>query len=271
MSISRLFCILSIVVVMVLCQSSPAVAGDCGDVDNSGTINIADLTYMVALLFQGGPDPDCGPGPGTVTDFDGNVYQTVTIGDQTWMMENLKVTHYQNGDPIPKVTDDGTWDGLTTGAFCEYNNDIGNVAAYGRMYNWYAVADSRNIAPEGWHVPSDEEWKQLEMYLGMSQAEADATGQRGTDEGGKLKEAGTTHWSSPNTGATNESGFSALAGGYRGDNGGFYSMGDTAAFWSSTEGSSGNAWCRTLGYLNSQVDRGNYDKPDGYSVRCVRD
>ena len=112
---------------------------------------------------------------------------------------------------------------------------MNNVATYGRLYNWYAVADSRNIAPTGWHVPSDAEWKQLEMYLGMSQSEADGLAVRGTTEGGKMKEAGTTHWLNPNTGATNESGFSGLPGGYRGYNGSYYGIGGIADFWSSTE------------------------------------
>jgi uncharacterized protein (TIGR02145 family) len=185
---------------------------------------------------------------GSVTDIGGNVYQTIKIGDQWWMMENLKVTHYRNGDPIPHVTDGGTWKGLSTGAYCNYGNDPGNVETYGRLYNWYAVDDSRSIAPEGWHVPTDEEWKQLEMYLGMSQGQADDTGWRGTNEGGKLKETGTTHWQSPNTGATNESGFSALPGGYRGYDGYFYTMGFTANFWSSTELYSYLAWHRYLSF-----------------------
>jgi len=211
------------------------------------------------------------PSSGTVTDIDGNVYQTVTIGSQVWMAENLKVTHYRNGDPIPHVTDSGVWSGLTSGAYCEYNNDVNNVTTYGRLYNWYAVDDSRNIAPEGWHVPTDEEWKQLEMYLGMSQAQADASGWRGTDEGGKLKATGTTHWSSPNTGATNESGFSALPGGGRYLNGYFDTMGYLASFWSSTESGSYGAWGRHLSFSHSQVYRSDYSKRDGFSVRCVRD
>ncbi len=134
-----------------------------------------------------------------------------------------------------------------------------------------AVDDSRNIAPEGWHVPTDAEWKQLEMYLGMSQAEADTYGWRGTDEGGKLKETGTTHWNSPNAGATNESGFTALPGGWRNIDGTFYAMGDIAIFWSSTEYNSPYAWRRRLDYDNSRVRRGNSSKQDGFSVRCVRD
>jgi uncharacterized protein (TIGR02145 family) len=206
-----------------------------------------------------------------VTDIDGNVYQTVTIGTQVWMAENLKVTHYRNGDAIPNVTDGVAWTGLTIGAYCEYDNDVNNVAAYGRLYNWYAVADSRNIAPTGWHVASDAEWKQLEMYLGMSQTEADQTGWRGTDEGGKLKEPGTAHWLSPNTGATNESGFSGLPGGYRYTGGQYYDLGSHAVLWSSTEASSDFAWCRNLGSTYSGVHRYDGGKVDGFSVRCVKD
>ena len=231
------------------------------------------LAFTIALPLGCDDDDDAGTNSNnvtTVTDFDGNVYQTVTIGTQVWMMENLKVTHYRNGDPIPNVTDGGAWDGLTTGAYCEYNIEVNNVATYGRLYNWYAVADSRNIAPEGWHVPSDDEWKQLEMYLGMSQAEADSTGYHCTDEGGKLKEVGTTQWADPNTGATNESGFSALPGGCR-DRGGYFDyLGSNAYFWSSEDGSS-VAWYRSLGCSNSQVDRYDYSKRPGFSVRCVRD
>ncbi|MBU0713276.1 PEGA domain-containing protein [bacterium] len=209
-----------------------------------------------------------------VTDIDGNVYKTVKIGDQWWMAENLKVTHYRNGDAIPNVTGDTEWSNLTTGAYCNYNNDDNNATnadTYGRLYNWYAVNDSRNIAPTGWHVPSDEEWKELEMYLGMSQSDADATGVRGTDEGGKLKETGTNHWSSPNTDATNESGFAALPGGYRGFYGSVYYMGNYAYFWSSTESEGGSAWGRRLNYSNSDVYRYYFSKQYGFSVRCVRD
>jgi uncharacterized protein (TIGR02145 family) len=208
---------------------------------------------------------------GTVTDYDGNIYQTVTIGNQEWMAENLKVTHYRNGDDIPNITNNSTWSGLTTGAYCEYNNDINNVATYGRLYNWYAAVDSRNIAPAGWHVPSDAEWKQLEMYLGMSQAQADFAAWRGTTEGGKMKETGTTHWLSPNTGATNESGFSGLPGGNRDYDGAYDDVGYYAYFWSSTELGSNYVWNRYLGYNNSGVYRYYDDELYGFSLRCVRD
>ncbi len=207
---------------------------------------------------------------GKVTDIDGNIYITIKIGNQWWMSENLKVTHYQNDASIPHVTYDGTWFGLTTGAYCNYDNDTTNVTIYGRLYNWYAAVDSRNIAPAGWHVPTDDEWKELEMYLGMSQAQANSTGWRGTDEGGKLKETGTTHWYPPNTGATNSSGFTALPCGGRSRSGLFYGGGLDGYWWSSTVSGS-YAWPRRLYYPSSQVYRDLYDKRFGFSIRCIRD
>jgi len=209
---------------------------------------------------------------GIVTDIDGNTYLTMKIGNQTWMAENLKVTHYRNGDAINNVTDATEWINLTTGAYCNYDNNTSNVGTYGRLYNWYAVNDNRNISPEDWHVPTDEDWKEMEMHLGMSQSEADAYEWRGTDEGGKLKETGINHWNSPNTGATNESGFTALPGGFRhGYDGHFSSMGSNADFWSFTEGGSSNSWGRGLYYSSSSVARNYYYKPYGFSVRCVKD
>lgn len=213
---------------------------------------------------------------GTVTDIDGNVYKTVKIGEQWWMAENLKVTHYRNGDAIPNVTDNNQWDFINTGAWCAWNNDDGNIETYGLLYNWYAVHDSRNIAPEGWHVPTDEEWKELEMHLGMSRSEADDDGWRGTDEGGKLKATGTIEvgdglWYDPNEGATNESGFAAVPGGYRDFVGNFSNVGYDANFWSATEHSSNYAWSRILRYINSAVYRNNTNRHYGFSVRLVRD
>ena len=205
-----------------------------------------------------------------VIDIDGNVYQSVKIGDQYWMAENLKVTHYRNGDAIPNVTGNIEWSNLTTGAYCNYNNDDTNADTYGSLYNWYAVDDSRNIAPEGWHVPTDEEWKELEMYLGMSQSEADGTGFRGTDEGSKLKS--TSGWFNNGNG-TDDYGFSALPGSYRGADGGggYYFLGKYAYFRSSTEGSSNYVWYRILDYNYSYIGRGLGNKDGGLSVRCVRD
>jgi len=182
---------------------------------------------------------------GTVTDIDGNVYQTAKIGNQWWMAENLKVSHFQNVETIPDVID----------------NTI-----YGKLYNWPVVTDSRGIAPEGWHVPTDEDWQELEMYLGMSQSEVNAMDWRGTTEGGKLKEVGTLHWKSPNTGATNETGFTALPGGHN-------SLAKTefAYFWSTTSINSELAWNRILGYNSSQISRDDSKKINKFSVRCIKD
>jgi len=209
-------------------------------------------------------------------DIDGNVYRAVKIGNQLWMAENLKVTHFRNGEAIPYVTSDTEWAGLTTGAYCAYNIDDNITETFGLIYNWYAVDDSRNISPTGWHVPTDEEWKELEMYLGMSQTEANSYGFRGTDEGGKMKTTGTIQdgdgwWDSPNLGATNSSGFSALPSYHRLIDGTLVRVGDIAHFWSSTEANSGRAWVRWVNYYRSDVSREHDDKRYGFSVRCVKD
>lgn len=221
-------------------------------------------------------DPTSSNDPTALKDIDGNIYKTVVIGNQEWMAENLKVTRYRNGDAIPNITTGDVWKNMKEGAYCSYNNDDSNIEIYGLLYNWYAVDDNRNIAPEGWHIPTDAEWKELEMHLGMSDSEAYDTGWRGTDEGGKLKETGTNHWKSPNTGATNTSGFSALPGGYRYYGGafgyvGFDSIGYTGYWWSSTEASSDCAWVRRLDYSSSGVVRYCRSERNGFSVRCIRD
>jgi uncharacterized protein (TIGR02145 family) len=195
----------------------------------------------------------------------------VEIGKQVWMGCNLDVETYRDGTPIPEVQDKTVWDTLTTGAWCYYNNDPANGDIYGKLYNWYAVNDPRGLAPDGWHIPSDAEWKEMEILLGMTQSEADGSGYRGTDEGGKLKEAGLSHWQSPNTGATNSSGFSALPGGYRGINGAFLLIGSNGYWWSSSESNSTYAWWRLLYYDNSYIYRSSHGKGNGFSVRCVRD
>lgn len=213
----------------------------------------------------------------TVTDIDGNVYKILAIGDNLWMKENLRTTRYSNGDVIPQVTEDSKWQTLDGGAWAYYENDPANDASYGKLYNWFAVDDSRGLCPGGWHVPDDDEWKQLEMYLGMSEQASDDEGSRGTDEGGKLKSTRTTpaahpRWDAPNTGATNESGFSALPGGYRSLNGDFNAKGRHAYFWPSLPGfSKAFSWGRHLAFNESGVSRNRYDKREGFSVRCVRD
>jgi len=161
---------------------------------------------------------------GTVKDIDGNVYKTIQIGNQWWMAENLKVTHYRNGDPIPHVKDADMWRTTKDGAYCSYDNDARHSSAFGKLYNWYSVVDRRNIAPDGWHVPTEDEWQTLIDFLGGEDVAC-----------GKLKEAGYSHWKRPNSEATNSSGFTALPGGYRYTAGGFKEMGNGAYFWSSTE------------------------------------
>lgn len=195
-------------------------------------------------------------------DIDGNVYEAIQIGDQIWMAENLKVTHYRNGDEIQHETNNSYWANLSTGAYCYYDNDANNADTYGVLYNWYAIEedDTRGLAPEGWRVPTDDEWQSLVDYLGGSSV-----------AGGKMKEAGTAHWNSPNTGATNESGFTALPGGYRDYySGSFYDLGSYGYFWSATEGSAIYAWYRLLIYDNAGVYRASYYKQGGFSVRCIR-
>ncbi len=211
----------------------------------------------------------------TVTDIDGNVYNTIKIGNQWWMAQNLKVKKYRNNNALLTKTDNTEWMQLTEGAYCNYNNDVNNANIYGHIYNWKAATDSRNLCPNGWHMPSDDEWKELEMALGMSQFEADKLGWCGTNEGGKMKEAGTTHWQSPNTGANNSSGFSALPGGSRGGNssdGSFTLLGSSGGWWSSTPVSTDRAYVRILNYNIQTVNRNSdYLKSFGLSVRCVKD
>ena len=197
----------------------------------------------------------------TVTDYDGNIYNTITIGTQIWTKENLKVTHYPDGILIPNITDSIQWKNLTTSAYCNYNNTDSFANIYGHLYNWYAVNDNRNIAPVGWHVPTDADWTTLTTYLGGEGV-----------AGGKLKESGTTHWQSPNTGATNETGFTALPGGDRlFSTGVFYDKGVYGFYWSSTSNDASTAWVRALDYGYSNVSRSNNPKSNGFSVRCIKD
>ena len=207
---------------------------------------------ITAILFS-----SCAGGPTNVTDIDGNVYNVVSIGNQCWMKENLKVTHYKNGDVIPQVQDKQAWAKLTTGAWCYYNNDASNGTKYSKLYNWYAVHDPRGLAPNGYHIPTDEEWKKLTDYLG---------GESGA--GTKMKS--TSGWNNNGNG-TNSSGFSGLPGGYRNYNGAFYYIGIYGFWWSSTEIFNLNAWTRYLNYNSGYVGRGNYGKERGFSVRCLRD
>ncbi|MDD4033417.1 MAG: fibrobacter succinogenes major paralogous domain-containing protein [Bacteroidales bacterium] len=242
------------------------------------------IISLFALVFIYSCTPQ--DAPNTFRDSrDGKVYKTVTIGEQVWMAENLAYLPDDPGVVGPAIGSE------TEPHFYVYGYYGTNVAAakattdyitYGVLYNWPAAMNGaassnanpssvQGICPEGWHLPSDNEWKQLEMYLGMSKETADGFGWRGTDECGKLKEAGTTHWEDPNKGATNESGFAALPGGCRRANGTFNYIGFYGELWNSTENNSDEAWYRYLPYDYSNVLRSYANKDYGFSVRCVRD
>jgi uncharacterized protein (TIGR02145 family) len=201
--------------------------------------------------------------PGTISDYDNNVYETVKIGTQTWMAKNLKTTHYLNGDPIGTTTP-ATLDisGETSPKYqWSYGGDDANSVVYGKLYTWYVITDSRKICPTGWHIPADAEWTTLESTLGGFGI-----------AGSRLKEAGNSHWISPyNLDATNESCFSALPGGYRNQTGAFSFTGNYGYWWSSVEGDATTAWTRSLFVQASQVSRINLNKQYGASVRCIKD
>lgn len=206
---------------------------------------------------------------GTVTDIEGNVYNTIQIGNQLWMADNLRTTKYRDGDAIKDTTGSTTWELLDEGAYCSYNHDDNFVSLYGRLYNWFAVNDHRGLAPDGWHIPSDDEWKELEEYLGMSQEETDMVGSRENNEVG-LKLKSTSGWYDEGNG-TNESGFTAVPSGFCGNYGDFDGDGYDAIFWSSTLSSEGVPWRRGLGFIAIGVARYSNGKNYGFSVRCIKD
>ena len=193
---------------------------------------------------------------GTVTDSDGNVYQTVKIGNQVWMAENLKTTKYRNGELISNVREETAWSNLTTGAYCNYNSTGNNADISGRLYNWYAVNDSRKIAPKGWHVATDAEWTTLITYVGGESV-----------AGTKLKSK--TGWNNNGSG-TDDYGFTAFPDGYRNYDGTFYFVGNNGYWWSSTEDGSYGARLQFIGN-SSNVFISNFNKSFGLSVRCVKD
>ena len=195
-----------------------------------------------------------------VMDIDGNGYHTVTIGTQVWMAEDLKVATYRNGDPIPNITDGVAWGNLTSGAYCDYGNVPSNSTIYGRIYNWYAVADNRNVAPSGWHVATQAEWNTLIAFLGGDEV-----------AGGKLKETGTTHWQSPNSGATNETGFTALPGGARGFQNTFSNLGLDDSWWTATENDAATAFGKYVVFSTPSCFGYSVGKESGSHVRCVKD
>lgn len=209
---------------------------------------------------------------GSMTDQDGNVYKTIIIGSQEWMAENLKVAHYRNGNLIPIVTPNSTWNNLTSGASCWQNNDSATYhCPYGKLYNWYAVTDSRQVCPTGWHVPTDAEFNTL---IGFLDSEANLTCTscvQSAVAGAQMKSPGTSYWFTPNVAANNESGFSALGAPTRDTNGNFGIMGIGTGLWTSTPANSFNSYCRELLYSSGNVLKDATGKDDGLSVRCLRD
>ena len=212
---------------------------------------------------------------GSTTDQDGNTVKTVQIGTQTWFAENLNVTTYNDGTAIPNVTDNTAWGNLTTGAYCNYNNEASNAATYCRLYNWYAV-NTGKLCPTGWHVPSSAEWTTLENYLIENGYNYD-----GTTTSDKIAKsmASTTGWSSSTTtgaigntpSTNNSSGFTALPGGYRHNDGTFYLVGNYGYWWSSTELNTSYAYYRTLTYNYSNLNSYPSSLVSGFSVRCLKD
>ena len=200
---------------------------------------------------------------GTMTDQEGNSYQTIKIGEQEWMAENLKVATWQDGTPIQHVTEGQLteWEDLNTAAWSNYNNDDQYDEIYGKLYNWYATVDSRNVCPSGWHVPSNGECNILSEQLGGTLV-----------AGGKLKSVGFDYWESPNTDATNESGFSGLPSGLRDVDGEFYAEGINGYWWTVSEGSNGSqAYFRRLSFQNGYLITQSVPKQLGLPIRCVKD
>ena len=192
-----------------------------------------------------------------VRDIDGNEYKTVVIGNQTWMAENLRVTHYNDGKPIPMVEDFSVWISLTAPAYCWYNNNKEQFKdSYGALYNWYTV-DTGKLCPAGWRAPDAGDWDELVGYAG-------------SNAGGKLKESGFSHWKDANNGAVDEYGFTALPGGLRNLNGDFDYLRYSGNWWSSSEHSTENSLLRTMYFANGNARQHSYSKNLGLSVRCIR-
>jgi uncharacterized protein (TIGR02145 family) len=227
------------------------------------SLNIAGQVCSVSIVVQAMPLTIGVPGA-NLTDVENNTYQTVTIGSQLWMAENLKVTKYNDGTDIPNITNSSQWSNLTTAAWSYYNNDAAYNAKYGKLYNWYAVSPTtngnKNVCPTGWHVPTDAEWTVLTDYLGGLNV-----------AGGKMKEVGTTSWDSPNIEATNTSLFTVLPGGFRNYFGDSYFIGSYGYWWSSSEYSTNDAWYRYIVNYGGYANRNGDNKRFGFSVRCLRD
>jgi uncharacterized protein (TIGR02145 family) len=192
----------------------------------------------------------------SVIDIDGNVYKTILIGTQIWMAENLKTTRYNDNNLIPFISGSSDWTALSTPGYCWYNNDS---IVYGALYNWHAVSTNK-LCPSGWHIPTNDEWMTFASFLGDENSVA-----------GKIKEEGAIHWQSSVYISTNESGFTALPGGYRSYTGDYGSIKRYGFFWSSTEKVSSDGYCRILFYNFNTFNRTSSIKRSGLSVRCIKD
>lgn len=205
-------------------------------------------------------------------------FTSVTIGNQEWLTENLNADKFRNGDSIPEIKSNLEWEKAGNAckpAWCYYDNNPSNGKIYGKLYNWFAVNDPRGLVPEKWHIPNDEEWRVLTEYLGGKEIEDKLENEEpiwySTNAGGIMKSIGTNHWKSPNEKAINSCGFSGLPGGFRFFDGDFGAIGFNGFWWSSSEYSSFKSWIRYLNYNNGNVNRNNYNKSFGLSVRCLRD
>ncbi len=228
-------------------------------------------TYTFQYVV-GEPCPDTP----TVTDADGNVYNTVQIGSQCWMAENLKTTTYGNGISILHVTNDSIWRNITTGAYAWYDNDIGWKNLYGGLYNWYATVNVNGLCPTGWHIPTNNEWTELTDFIGGTDSphgnELKSCRQLDSPLGDSCNTMEHPRWNQNNDDwGADYYGFSALSGGNRNSFGTFNGLGTSGNWWSSTVYSSTNAWCRSLYYFNGFVEAGDKNKIKGFSVRCLRD
>jgi uncharacterized protein (TIGR02145 family) len=235
--------------------------------DSVGTSLWSTVWSFTTVTFSSGP---------TVTDADGNVYNSVIIGTQTWTVENLKTTKYNDGTAIPLVADSATWSNLRTAGYCWYNNDATNKNTYGTLYNWYVVHKGK-LAPAGWHVPSDAEWSTLQTYLVANGYNYD-----GTTTGNKIAKsmAAQANWYTStytgtignNLSTNNRSGFSALPGGYRDYDGYFTNVGYGGIWWSASENDVSDAFYRSLGNTSEHLYNGYFGiKSSGYSVRLMKD
>lgn len=217
------------------------------------------LLPVALLLLVSACNKTDGP-PSPITDIEGNIYKSVRLGDQIWMAENLRTSTFADGTAIPGVADSIVWGSLETPGFCWYNNDeTSNKDTYGALYNYYCVISGK-LCPSGWHAPSRDEWQKLRDFLGDS-----------LTDGGRLKEEGTKHWRTPNTGAVDDAGFTALPGGIRYFEGTFSSLSYYTAFWSSTEADIAKGWYFGLYYNDAMAEINRISKKNGFSVRCLKD